>query len=103
MVAIRLEVTLIYTLKDPSFAEAILKRINLLTVADCLLELKIIEKTECEILTKLNGIRNDFIHRTAKDPNMFGTEATKKYEPLVKEAIRILRDELDGYRLSAFP
>src|SRR5208283_2115420 len=68
---------LIYTLKaEPSFAEAILKRINLVTVADCLLELKTIDKTEHDILTKLNGIRNDFIHRTAKDPNMFGTEAT---------------------------
>lgn len=94
---------LIYTLKtEPSFTEAILKRINLLTVADCLLELKTIDKTEYEILKKLNGIRNEFIHRTAKDPDMFGTKATKKYEPLVKEAIRILRDKLDGYRLSAF-
>jgi len=88
---------------EPSFIEAILKRVNLLTVADCLLELKFIEKEEYKTITELNAIRNDCVHRTAKDPSIIGTEATKKYEPLVKEAITILKEKLDAVRMFAVP
>lgn len=32
-----------------------------------------------------------------------GTEGNEKYEPLVKEAIRILKEKLHGIRLHAVP
>jgi hypothetical protein len=86
----------------PSFTEAILERISLLTVAKCLLELEFIDKEDYKIITELNAERNACVHRTSGDPHIIGTEATKKLEPLIKKAVTILKEKLDAEKLFAY-
>ena len=77
-------------------AEALIKPLFLHHVADCLLAMGVIGGKERDKILEINGLRNNYIHREqrgAKFPPP--KEAREKYEPLVKEAIKILRKRLE--------
>lgn len=88
---------------DSGLLDILLGRMYLLQIAHCLLALKTIDKIEKKIIEKINGARNEFVHRreeTAKDEKISrGAEAKRRYKPLAKEAIRILRKKLPSKRL----
>lgn len=52
------------------------------------------DNADSRIMMDINNERNNFVHRAAKQPKR-GLEADKTYEPLVKEAIRVLTEKLD--------
>lgn len=87
-----------------SFTEAILDKIGLLTIGKCLRELQIVTKEEYKTIEALNVARNSFVHRTTIKSNyLMGTKGNIEYEPIVKEAIKLLEEKLDAVRLYASP
>lgn len=62
--------------------------------------LETVDKSECRKITRINKVRNDYLHRKEKEPkHLFGREATKTYAPIVEAAITILKEKLDVYRV----
>jgi hypothetical protein len=75
-------------------ASRILESFYLRDVAECLLMMKTINKEEYKEIMEINEHRNKFIHRREKRKILYGKEAREKYEPLAKEALRILKEKL---------
>jgi len=79
--------------------DKILERIHLYGISEYLLAIGKINDKEYKTIKKLNEERNKFLHRREKKRYARGTEADKKYEPLVNEAIRILKEKFNVVRL----
>jgi len=79
--------------------DKILKRIHLYEISEYLLAIGKIDNKEHRTIVQLNEERNKFLHRRETKRYARGIEATKKYEPLVKEAIRILKEKFNVVRL----
>ena len=84
---------------DSDLVDKILKKTYLSQIAGYLLTIKRIDKNEYTAIMEINKARNKFVHRREKEEFERGAEAKKKYEPLVNEAIRILREKLNAERL----
>lgn len=76
-------------------AETIIKPMYLTNVVDCLIVMGVISEKERSKILEINEQRNNFIHRQRKAKFPYGKEARDKYEPLAKEAIRILKEKLN--------
>lgn len=76
----------------------LLERRHLREIAEYLLAIGKIDNQEYNIIKRINEERNKFLHRRDKRYAR-GEEAQKKYNPLVNEAIRILKEKLDVVRL----
>lgn len=79
--------------------DKILERIHLYDISEYLLAIGKIDNEEFGTLRELNEERNKFLHRRETKRYARGKEADKKYDPLVKEAIRILKEKFDVIRL----
>lgn len=83
--------------------EEIFEKTSLTQIAKWLLAIRKIEKKEHNTIMKIKDERNKFVHRREKvgEEEKFkrGAEAKKEYEPLVKEAIRILKEKLNAKHL----
>ncbi len=84
---------------DSDLIARILRKVSLSQVADYLSTVKKINKKEYKTMMKINDERIRFLHRREKEKIKRGTEAKRKYCPLVNEAIRILRERLNAERL----
>jgi hypothetical protein len=87
---------------EESLIEAMLDRVSLPTIAKYLKAIGDVDETEYKTIKKLNVARNNFVHRTAGSHYLVGTTANEIYEPIVKEAIRLLEEKLDARRLKHF-
>ena len=87
---------------DPKISDKLLEGINLREIADYLLLLNVIDKQELKIIQKIGEERNKFVHRKTGADYFVGTRANVEYEPLVKAAIRILKEKLHAEKLMAF-
>jgi len=76
-----------------------LGRLSLPGIALFLLALKKIEANDYEKMIEVNRVRNKFIHRKETYEFLVGTKAKGEYEPLVNEAIRILKDKLGAIKV----
>ena len=89
---------------NSDMVEEIFEKTSLTQIAKWLLAIKKIEKKEYKTIMKINDERNKFVHRREKvgEEEKFkrGAEGKKKYEPLVKEAIRILKEKFSVVRLA---
>lgn len=74
--------------------DRVLDRMYLHQIAGCLFAIGTIDKKKYETVIEINKTRNKFLHRREKEEFERGAEAKRRYEPLVKEAIRILRERL---------
>lgn len=87
---------------NPKLCEKILYRISLRRINDYLLSGDIITKQEFDTIETINNERNKFVHRKEGVKYLIGTKATQTYEPLVKEAIRILNEKLNVKKLFVY-
>ena len=87
---------------DPSLINEILADIHLSRVAKYLRSFDAINEKEFKTILKINDIRNQFIHRTKGYNFLIGTSANIKYEPLVVEAIGVLKEKLVVPTVHAF-
>jgi hypothetical protein len=76
-----------------------LENLSLPDITLFLLALKKIEVNDYEKMLDINSVRNKFIHRRDIYKFLVGTEAKAKYEPLVNEAIRILKEKLGAVKI----
>ena len=76
-----------------------LERLSFPEIALFLLALKKIEANDYEKMLAINRVRNIFIHRREIYKFSVGTKAKAEYEPLVNEAIRILKERLGAVRV----
>jgi hypothetical protein len=72
----------------------VLKNMSLPQYALVLQAMRKINNADLNTIMDINTERNSFVHRATKTPKR-GLEADKAYEPLVKEAIRVLVEKLD--------
>lgn len=72
----------------------VLKNMSLPQYGLVLQAIRKIDNSDFKTIMDINTERNNFIHRATKKPK-YGLEADKTYEPLVKEAIRVLTEKLD--------
>ena len=72
-------------------------------IAEYLSALNSITKEECETIIRLSKWRNKFVHRTEGYKYLIGSKASKEYEPLIIESIRILREKLNAVRIHVTP
>lgn len=88
---------------EPDLIENILDKppIRFSRITDYLLKMKKIDEKEHNIMHRIGEERNKFMHRKKGYNYLIGTKAKKEYEPLVKEAIRILKEKLNAVRLYA--
>jgi hypothetical protein len=63
----------------------------LLKIGELLLQTEIISSEDNEVIVKLNGVRNSFVHQRYKKKFLSGKEAEVKYKNLVNDAIAILK------------
>lgn len=84
---------------NAKMTEKILKRIHLYEISEFLLAIEKIDDEEHKTIKELNEERNKFLHRRETKRYARGTEAQKKYRPLVEEAIRILKEKFNVVRL----
>jgi hypothetical protein len=87
---------------DPKLADKLLERIQLREIADILFLMQIVDKQESKVIQKIAEERNKFVHRKEGSEYLVGTRADVEYEPLVKAAIRILKEKLNAEKLAAF-
>ena len=90
-------------LVDPRVSDKLLEGIPLREIADYLVLLNVIDKQECKIIQKIGEERNKFVHRKTGSNYFIGTRANVEYEPLVKAAIRILKEKLNAEKFVVFP
>jgi hypothetical protein len=88
---------------DIEIIDKLLERIQLREIADYLLTMHILDKQEHKVLQKISEERNKFVHRKKGSNYFIGTRANIEYEPLVKAAIRILKEKLNAERIVVFP
>jgi len=89
---------------EPKILDKLLERIHLAEIADYLVLIDVIDKEECKTIKKIGEERNKFVHRKTGSDYFIGTRANVEYEPLVKAAIRILKEKLNAERYFAgFP
>ena len=88
---------------EPKIADKLLERISLREIADYLCLMDITDKQEYDVIKKIGEERNKFVHRKTGSDYFVGTRANVEYEPLVKAAIRILKEKLNAEKLWAFP
>jgi len=79
-----------------------LARTSLSQIAQFFLTLGMITEKEKILIGRINEERNKFAHRREKYEYLIGTRAKEKYTPLVKEAIRILREKLSAENIAFF-
>lgn len=65
--------------------------------------MEIIDAKEEKKMEEINTERNHFVHRGTKEKFKRGKEADLKYNPLVAEAVRILKEKLDVMKIAVFP
>jgi len=87
---------------EPKISDKLLERINLREIADYLLLMDVIDKQECKTIQKIGEERNKFVHRKTGSNYFIGTRANIEYEPLVKAAIRILKEKPSAERFVVF-
>ena len=87
---------------NPQISDKLLERIRLREIAEYLLLLKIIDKSEQKVIQKIGEERNKFVHRKTGSDYFIGTRANVEYEPLVNAAIRILKEKLNAQRIVTF-
>ena len=90
-------------LVDPRVSDKLLEGISLREIADYLVLMNVIDKQECRIIQKIGEERNKFVHRKTGSNYFIGTRANVEYEPLVKAAIRILKEKLNAEKFVVFP
>jgi hypothetical protein len=91
---------------NPELIDNLLETLYLKDVAKCLKTMEIIDSKEFSNIMKINDARNAFVHRRRdfffhkrKSIKLKrGKEAQETYEPLVLEAVRILKEKLDVVR-----
>ncbi|MGD0994478.1 MAG: hypothetical protein ABR909_03020 [Candidatus Bathyarchaeia archaeon] len=88
---------------DHEVIDSVLENFYLRDAARVLKVLKIIDSEEHENMIKINNERNFFVHRTTHEKFKRGKEADLKYDSLVTEAIRILKEKLDVTKVAIFP
>jgi hypothetical protein len=93
---------------DSRLIEELTERKTLQPIARCLLMLEKIDKSEFNTIDTINKERNKYLHRRGnrkgkKKDYLMGTRATKTYEPLVRESLRILKEKLNAFRGYATP
>ena len=76
-----------------------LENLSLSEIALFLLALEKIEANDYDKMLEINRVRNKFIHRRETYKFSIGTKAKNEYEPLVNEAIRILKEKLGAVRI----
>jgi len=84
---------------SPKLVSKILETKRLSEIAKYLLTIERINNEEYTFMIRINEERNKFIHRKKGYDFLIGTRANQEYEPLVKEAIRILKEKLNAIRL----
>lgn len=84
---------------NPKLIEKLLNRKHLSQIAEYLKAIEKIDNVEYETIKTINEERNKFLHRRETKAYARGKEAKEKYEPLVNEAIRILKERFSVMRL----
>ena len=79
--------------------DRLLEKTYLSQIAGYLLAIKKIDEKEYRTVMKINDARNKFLHRRKEEKFERGAKAKGEYEPLVNEAIRILKEKLSAVRL----
>ena len=87
---------------DPRFCKKLLFHIDFRRINDYLLSIDAINDQEFKTIEAIRKERNKFVHREEGVKYLIGTKASQTYEPLVKEAIRILREKLKAEKLFAY-
>ena len=93
-------------LEDKKVASKLIKeflgRTSLSQIARYLLALGIVTEKEKNLIGRINEERNKFVHRREKYEYLIGTRAKEQYTPLVREAIKILREKLHAEKIVVF-
>jgi len=82
-----------------SYRKRDLENLSLPEIALFLLALAKIDANDYNRMIEINRVRNKFIHRRETYKFSVGTKAKDEYEPLVNEAIRILKEKLGAVRV----
>lgn len=80
----------------------VMEYLHLNEIALFLLAVKRIDYNEFLKIRQINSIRNKFMHRRETYNYKIGTRAKREYEPLVNEAIRILKEKLNVVKVIIF-
>jgi hypothetical protein len=84
---------------EVDFRKDILEKLSLSQIALFLLAIRKIDSNEYGTIMEINSERNKFMHRREAKRYARGAEARKKYDPLIEEAIRILKEKFNVMRL----
>ena len=88
---------------DSELVDKILKRASLSKIADYLLTIRKVDNKEYKTIMQINDERIKFLHRREEraegEKFLRGAEAKKTYDPLIEEAIRILKEKFSVERL----
>jgi len=88
---------------EPKIVDSVLENFNFRDTIRCLVAMGIINAKEAKKMEEINTERNHFVHRGTKEKFKVEKEADLKYDPLVVEAVRILKEKLDVMRIAVFP
>ena len=88
---------------ESKVVDSVLENFHLRDTIRCLRALGTIDDKEESKMMEINNERNRFVHRGTKEKFKRGKEADLKYDPLVAEAVRILKEKLDVMRVAVFP
>ena len=88
---------------EPKIVDSVLEKFDFRDTLRCLKALGVINAKEEKKMQEINTERNHFVHRSTKEKFKRGKEADLKYDPLVVEAVRILKEKLDVMRIAVFP
>jgi hypothetical protein len=88
---------------EPKIVDSVLEKFDFRDTIRCLKAMGIIDTKEEKKMQEINTERNHFVHRSTKEKFKRGKEADLKYDPLVVEAVRILKEKLDVMRIAVFP
>jgi len=84
---------------EVDFRKDILEKLSLSQIALFLLAIRKIDSNEYGTIMEINSERNKFMHRREAKRYARGAKARKKYDPLIEEAIRILKEKFNVMRL----
>lgn len=88
---------------EPNIVDSVLEKFDFRDTVRCLKAMEIIDAKEEKKMEEINTERNHFVHRGTKEKFRRGKEADLKYDPLVAEAVRILKKKLDVMKIAVFP